>query len=161
MPTIILTNKHNEKNSDKQIESARQLSFQQYQFEREKIVDEKVYTNKVEIIQNILFIKSQNNLTKNYIMEISHANEFTANQKYEEIVNIANKIITNLYLSFPNLTDYGYKILGHCNMIWGNEQNYFGYQADKTDAQFDTKGKLITLYNELNDICDDCLNALK
>lgn len=64
-------------------------------------------------------------------MEISKANEFYANQKYEQITKIVNQIITKLYISFPDFTEYGYKISSICNEIWGNEQNYFGYQADK------------------------------
>ncbi|MBP3615846.1 MAG: hypothetical protein J6J27_02950 [Alphaproteobacteria bacterium] len=159
--TLLIANKHNSRQTDKQIMASNFQAKQQRNFEKQNLREEKKYTNKAEIIADILFIKSQNNLTKNYIMEISNANEFTANKKYEEIVLVANRIIKNLYLSFPDLVDYGYKILGQCNMIWGNEQNYFGYQADKPRIQNQTKVDLISLYDNLSKICFECLDKLK
>ena len=112
-------------------------------------------------INNILTIRSEYNLTQNYIMEISKANEFNANQKYEQITKIANQIITKLHISFPELTEYGYKISGICNEIQGNEQNYFGYQADKKDTKNITQQKLIELYERLNENCQNLLEVLK
>lgn len=159
--TIHFNNKHNTKIVEKQIKSTETQALQHYNFELNKIALEKRYKDKAEIIGNILLIQSENNLTKNYIMELSNANEFTANQKYENIVKAVNQVIVKLYLSFPKLANYGYEIQGKCNEIWGNEQNYFGYQKDKKVAQNNTKGKLIGLYGELNEICSNCLNELE
>ena len=159
--TIILTNSHNTRIVEKQIKSTENQVKLQYLFENDKILRNQNYQNKVELIDNLLLIQSQYNLTENYIMEISNANQFVANKKYEDMLKITNKVITRLYLSFPNYVEYGYKIRGKCNEIWGNEQNYFGYQSDKPKAQADTKQKLIELYKELNELCFSCLNFLK
>ena len=78
-----------------------------------------------------------------------------------QITKIANQIITKLHISFPELTEYGYKISGICNEIWGNEQNYFGYQADKKDTKNITQQKLIELYERLNENCQNLLEVLK
>lgn len=159
--TIILTNRHNTRIVEKQIKSTENQVRLQYRYEDDKIVKNLNYQNKVELIDSILLIQTKNNLTKNYIMEISNANQFVVNKKYEDIVKVANKVITKLYLSFPDYVEYGYKIRGKCNEIWGNEQNYFGYQSDKPKAQADTKQKLIELYKELNELCITCLDFLK
>lgn len=159
--TIIFTNKHSRLIVSKQLESSSQQSIRNQDFEKEKIQNERNYSNKIDIINNILTIRSEYNLTQNYIMEISKANEFNANQKYEQITKIANQIITKLHISFPELTEYGYKISGICNEIWGNEQNYFGYQADKKDTKNITQQKLIELYERLNENCQNLLEVLK
>lgn len=159
--TIILTNSHNTRIVEKQIKSTENQVRLQYFYENDKTVRNLNYNNKVELIDNILFIQSQYTLTENYIMEISNANQFVANKKYEDILRVTNQVITKLYLSFPEYVEYGYKIRGKCNEIWGNEQNYFGYQSDKPKAQSDTKQKLIELYKELNELCFNCLNMLK
>ena len=159
--TVIFTNKHSRLIVSKQLESSSQQFLCNQDFEKEKIQNERNYSNKIDIINNILTIRSEYNLTNNYIMEISKANEFYANQKYEQITKIVNQIITKLYISFPDFTEYGYKISSICNEIWGNEQNYFGYQADKKNAQNITKQKLIELYERLNKNCQNLLEILK
>lgn len=159
--TVIFTNRHSRLIVEKQQKSSLQQILHNQDFEKEKIQTERNYSNKIEIIKNILTIRSEYNLTQNYIMEISSANEFSANQKYEQIIKIVNQIITKLYISFPDLTGYGYKIYGVCNEIWGNEQNYFSYHADKKTAQNITKQKLIELYEKLNESCQNLLDILK
>lgn len=158
--TIILTNKHHEKITNQQIQASERQIIKNHNLEKQKIVEDHVYKDKVEIIKNILLIKSMHNLTENYIMDVSDTSLNTVNQRYEEIKMIIITIIEKLYLSFPQFVDKGYKISGKCNEIWGNEQNYFGYQRDKPKYQLNTKEKLITLYNELNDICSDLLSSL-
>lgn len=159
--TLILTNWHNTKVMNKQLEASEKQNIQNYNFELQKIKDERIYEDKVEIIKNILLIKSMNNHTENYIMDVSNISFDFVNKRYEEIQNIINIVIEKLYLSFPQFVDKGYRISGKCNEIWGNEQNYFGYQKDKPKIQFDTKVKLVNLYEELKDICTDLLNSLQ
>ena len=159
--TIILTNTHHAKITKEQLEAAEKRDKQNYIFELKKLNAERIYNDRHEIIKNLLLIIDKNNLTENYIMDISNTSLASVNKRYEEIKNIVNTVIEKLYLSFPQFKDQGYKIAGKCNEIWGNEQNYFGFQKDKVKYQLDIKTKLCTLYKELNEICCDLLNSLQ
>lgn len=100
--TIIITNRHNAKIVEKQIKSTENQVRLQYLYENEKTVRDLNYQNKVDLIDYLLLIQSRYNLTENYIMEISNANQFVANKKYEDMIKVTNQVITKLYLSFPN-----------------------------------------------------------
>ena len=58
------------------------------------------------------------------------------------------------------MVNAGKKILGKCNEIWGIEQNFFGYQKDNNAYKNESKKNLITLYNELSDICNELQNSI-
>ena len=162
---LILTNQHNKKVLDTQIQAIKIQAQEHYDFEIKRINDDRNYQNKAKLISAILSIIDENDLTAHAIdedeNEVYKIDELIIDRKYKDTQKVANQIIKKLYLSFPELIEYGNEIKGQCNLIWGYERNYFGYQADKPEIQLKTKEQLVQFYNELNKICNECLNKLK
>lgn len=159
--TLFFTNRHNLLNNEQNLKYSKQQLFQEQKFEMLKIKEERIYNDRVQIIAYVQKIKCENNLTQNYIFECTKSvdNNYI-NQRYKKIEGYASQIITRLYNSFPELVNDGKKILGKCNEIWGIEQNFFGYQKDNNAYKNESKIKLITLYNELSDICNELQNSI-
>lgn len=163
--TLNLANKHNKKVLDTQIQAIKIQAQEHYDFEMERINDDRNYQNKAKLINAILSIIDENDLTAHAIdedeNEVYKIDELIIDRKYKDTQKVANQIIKKLYLSFPELVEYGNEIKEKCNSIWGYERNYFGYQADKPEIQLKTKEQLVQFYNELNKTCNECLNKLK
>ena len=159
--TLFFTNRHNLLNNEQNLKYSKQQLLQEQKFEMLKIKEEWIYNDRVQIIAYVQKIKCENNLTQNYIFECTKSvdNNYI-NQRYKKIEGYASQIITRLYNSFPELVNDGKKILGKCNEIWGIEQNFFGYQKDNNAYKNESKIKLITLYNELSDICNELQNSI-
>ena len=159
--TLFFTNRHNLLSNDQNLNFSKQQLLQEQKFEMLKIKEERIYNDRVQIIAYVQKIKCENNLTQNYIFECTKSvdNNYI-NQRYKKIEGYASQIITRLYNSFPELVNDGKKILGKCNEIWGIEQNFFGYQKDNNAYKNESKIKLITLYNELSDICNELQNSI-
>lgn len=159
--TLFFTNRHNLLNNEQNLNYSKQQLLQEQKFEMLKIKEERIYNDRVQIIAYVQKIKCENNLTQNYIFECTKSvdNNYI-NQRYKKIEGYASQIITRLYNSFPELVNDGKKILGKCNEIWGIEQNFFGYQKDNNAYKNESKIKLITLYNELSDICNELQNSI-
>lgn len=159
--TLFFTNRHNLLNNEQNLKYSKQQLLQEQKFEMLKIKEERIYNDRVQIIAYVQKIKCENNLTQNYIFECTKSvdNNYI-NQRYKKIEGYASQIITRLYNSFPELVNDGKKILGKCNEIWGIEQNFFGYQKDNNAYKNESKKKLITLYNELSDICNELQNSI-
>lgn len=159
--TLFFTNRHNLLNNEQNLKYSKQQLFQEQKFEMLKIKEERIYNDRVQIIAYVQKIKCENNLTQNYIFECTKSvdNNYI-NQRYKKIEGYASQIITRLYNSFPELVNDGKKILGKCNEIWGIEQNFFGYQKDNNAYKNESKIKLITLYKELSDICNELQNSI-
>lgn len=159
--TLFFTNRHNLLNNEQNLKYSKQQLFQEQKFEMLKIKEERIYNDRVQIIAYVQKIICENNLTQNYIFECTKSvdNNYI-NQRYKKIEGYASQIITRLYNSFPELVNDGKKILGKCNEIWGIEQNFFGYQKDNNAYKNESKIKLITLYNELSDICNELQNSI-
>lgn len=159
--TLFFTNRHNLLNNEQNLKYSKQQLLQEQKFEMLKIKEERIYNDRVQIIAYVQKIKCENNLTQNYIFECTKSvdNNYI-NQRYKKIEGYASQIITRLYNSFPELVNDGKKILGKCNEIWGIEQNFFGYQKDNNAYKNESKIKLITLYNELSDICNELQNSI-
>ena len=159
--TLFFTNRHNLLNNEQNLKYSKQQLFQEQKFEMLKIKEERIYNDRVQIIAYVQKIICENKLTQNYIFECTKSvdNNYI-NQRYKKIEGYASQIITRLYNSFPELVNDGKKILGKCNEIWGIEQNFFGYQKDNNAYKNESKIKLITLYNELSDICNELQNSI-
>lgn len=159
--TLFFTNRHNLLNNEQNLKYSKQQLLQEQKFEMLKIKEERIYNDRIQIIEYVQKIKCENNLTQNYIFECTKSvdNNYI-NQRYKKIEGYASQIITRLYNSFPELVNDGKKILGKCNEIWGIEQNFFGYQKDNNAYKNESKIKLITLYNELSDICNELQNSI-
>ena len=159
--TLFFTNRHNLLNNEQNLKYSKQQLLQEQKFEMLKIKEERIYNDRVQIIAYVQKIKCENNLTQNYIFECTKSvdNNYI-NQRYKKIEGYASQIITRLYNSFPELVNDGKKILGKCNEIWGIEQNFFGYQKDNNAYKNESNIKLITLYNELSDICNELQNSI-
>lgn len=159
--TLFFTNRHNLLNNEQNLKYSKQQLLQEQKFEMLKIKEERIYNDRVQIIAYVQKIKCENNLTQNYIFECTKSvdNNYI-NQRYKKIEGYASQIITRLYNSFPELVNDGKKILGKCNEIWGIEQNFFGYQKDNNAYKNESKKNLITLYNELSDICNELQNSI-
>lgn len=159
--TLFFTNRHNLLSNDQNLNYSKQQLLQEQKFEMLKIKEERIYNDRIQIIEYVQKIKCENNLTQNYIFECTKSvdNNYI-NQRYKKIEGYASQIITRLYNSFPELVNEGKKILGKCNEIWGIEQNFFGYQKDNNAYKNESKIKLITLYNELSDICNELQNSI-
>lgn len=159
--TLFFTNRHNLLNNEQNLNYSKQQLLQEQKFEMLKIKEERIYNDRVQIIAYVQKIKCENNLTQNYIFECTKSvdNNYI-NQRYKKIEGYASQIITRLYNSFPELVNAGKKILGKCNEIWGIEQNFFGYQKDNNAYKNESKIKLITLYNELSNICNELQNSI-
>lgn len=159
--TLFFTNRHNLLNNEQNLKYSKQQLFQEQKFEMLKIKEERIYNDRVQIIAYVQKIKCENNLTQNYIFECTKSvdNNYI-NQRYKKIEGYASQIITRLYNSFPELVNEGKKILGKCNEIWGIEQNFFGYQKDNNAYKNESKINLITLYNELNNICNELQSSI-
>lgn len=159
--TLFFTNRHNLLNNEQNLNYSKQQLLQEQKFEMLKIKEERIYNDRVQIIAYVQKIKCENNLTQNYIFECTKSvdNNYI-NQRYKKIEGYASQIITRLYNSFPELVNDGKKILGKCNEIWGIEQNFFGYQKDNNAYKNESKKNLITLYNELSDICNELQNSI-
>ena len=159
--TLFFTNRHNLLNNEQNLKYSKQQLFQEQKFEMLKIKEERIYNDRVQIIAYVQKIICENNLTQNYIFECTKSvdNNYI-NQRYKKIEGYASQIITRLYNSFPELVNDGKKILGKCNEIWGIEQNFFGYQKDNNAYKNESKIKLITLYKELSDICNELQNSI-
>lgn len=159
--TLFFTNRHNLLNNEQNLNYSKQQLLQEQKFEMLKIKEERIYNDRVQIIAYVQKIKCENNLTQNYIFECTKSvdNNYI-NQRYKKIEGYASQIITRLYNSFPELVNDGKKILGKCNEIWGIEQNFFGYQKDNNAYKNESKIKLITLYKELSDICNELQNSI-
>ena len=159
--TLFFTNRHNLLNNDQNLNFSKQQLLQEQKFEMLKIKEERIYNDRVQIIAYVQKIICENNLTQNYIFECTESiDNHYINQRYKKIEGYASQIITRLYNSFPELVNDGKKILGKCNEIWGIEQNFFGYQKDNNAYKNESKIKLITLYNELSDICNELQNSI-
>ena len=159
--TLFFTNRHNLLNNDQNLNFSKQQLLQEQKFEMLKIKEERIYNDRVQIIAYVQKIICENNLTQNYIFECTESiDNHYINQRYKKIEGYASQIITRLYNSFPDLVNDGKKILGKCNEIWGIEQNFFGYQKDNNAYKNESKIKLITLYNELSDICNELQNSI-
>ena len=124
--TLFFTNRHNLLCNDKNLNYSKQQLLQEQKFEMLKIKEERIYNDRIQIIEYVQKIKCENNLTQNYIFECTKSvdNNYI-NQRYKKIEGYASQIITRLYNSFPDLVNDGKKILGKCNEIWGIEQNFF------------------------------------
>lgn len=159
--TLFFTNRHNLLNNEQNLKYSKQQLLQEQKFEMLKIKEERIYNDRIQIIEYVQKIKCENNLTQNYIFECTKSvdNNYI-NQRYKKIEGYASQIITRLYNSFPELVNDGKKILGKCNEIWGIEQNFFGYQKDNNAYKNESKKNLITLYNELSDICNELQNSI-
>lgn len=159
--TLFFTNRHNLLSNDQNLNFSKQQLLQEQKFEMLKIKEERIYNDRIQIIEYVQKIKCENNLTQNYIFECTKSvdNNYI-NQRYKKIEGYASQIITRLYNSFPELVNDGKKILGKCNEIWGIEQNFFGYQKDNNAYKNESKIKLITLYNELSNICNELQNSI-
>ena len=159
--TLFFTNRHNLLNNEQNLKYSKQQLLQEQKFEMLKIKEERIYNDRVQIIAYVQKIKCENNLTQNYIFECTKSvDKNYINQRYKKIEGYASQIITRLYNSFPELVNDGKKILGKCNEIWGIEQNFFGYQKDNNAYKNESKKNLITLYNELSDICNELQNSI-
>lgn len=159
--TLFFTNRHNLLSNDQNLNFSKQQLLQEQKFEMLKIKEERIYNDRIQIIEYVQKIKCENNLTQNYIFECTESiNNNYINQRYKKIEGYASQIITRLYNSFPELVNDGKKILGKCNEIWGIEQNFFGYQKDNNAYKNESKIKLITLYNELSNICNELQNSI-
>lgn len=159
--TLFFTNRHNLLSNDQNLNFSKQQLLQEQKFEMLKIKEERIYNDRVQIIAYVQKIICENNLTQNYIFECTESiDNHYINQRYKKIEEHASQIITRLYNSFPELVNEGKKILGKCNEIWGIEQNFFGYQKDNNAYKNESKIKLITLYNELNNICNELQSSI-
>lgn len=159
--TLFFTNRHNLLSNDQNLNFSKQQLLQEQKFEMLKIKEERIYNDRIQIIEYVQKIKCENNLTQNYIFECTKSvgNNYI-NQRYKKIEGYASQIITRLYNSFPELVNEGKKILGKCNEIWGIEQNFFGYQKENNAYKNESKIELITLYNELNNICNELQSSI-
>lgn len=159
--TLFFTNRHNLLSNDQNLNFSKQQLLQEQKFEMLKIKEERIYNDRIQIIEYVQKIKCENNLTQNYIFECTKSvgNNYI-NQRYKKIEGYASQIITRLYNSFPELVNDGKKILGKCNEIWGIEQNFFGYQKENNAYKNESKIELITLYNELNNICNELQSSI-
>lgn len=159
--TLFFTNRHNLLSNDQNLNFSKQQLLQEQKFEMLKIKEERIYNDRIQIIEYVQKIKCENNLTQNYIFECAKSvdNNYI-NQRYKKIEGYASQIITRLYNSFPELVNDGKKILGKCNEIWGIEQNFFGYQKENNAYKNESKKQLITLYDELNNICNELQSSI-
>lgn len=84
------------------------------------------------LVENISFECSQ---TKNYIMEETGItlNDFHAH--YQKVNQMAMRAKLIAYLHFPNLIKEINEIYGLTNVMWGNQQNYFGYSTENEQKQ--------------------------
>lgn len=159
--TLFFTNRHNLLNNEQNLNFSKQQLLQEQKFEMLKIKEERIYNDRIQIIEYVQKIKCENNLTQNYIFECTKlVDNNYINQRYKKIEGYASQIITRLYNSFPELVNDGKKILGKCNEIWGIEQNFFGYQKENNAYKNESKIELITLYNELNNICNELQSSI-
>lgn len=159
--TLFFTNRHNLLSNDQNLNYSKQQLLQEQKFEMLKIKEERIYNDRVQIIEYIQKIRCENNLTQNYIFECTESiDNHYINQRYKKIEEYTSQIITRLYNSFPELVNDGKKILGKCNEIWGIEQNFFGHQKDNNAYKNESKIKLITLYKELSNICNELQNSI-
>lgn len=159
--TLFFTNRHNWLSNGQNLRYSKQQLLQEQKFGMLKIKEERIYNDRVQIIAYVQKIICENNLTQNYIFECTESiDNHYINQRYKEIEEYTSQIITRLYNSFPELVNDGKKILGKCNEIWGIEQNFFGYQKDNNAYKNESKIKLITLYNELSNICNELQNSI-
>lgn len=158
--TLFFTNRHNLLSNGQNLRYSKQQLLQEQKFEMLKIKEERIYNDRVQIIEYIQKIICENNLTQNYIFECTESiDNHYINQRYKKIEDHASQIITRLYNSFPELVNDGKKILGKCNEIWGIEQNFFGYQKNNNEYKNESKIKLINLYEELSNICNELQNS--
>ena len=159
--TLFFTNRHNLLSNGQNLKYSKQQLLQEQKFEMLKIKEERIYNDRVQIIAYVQKIICENNLTQNYIFECTESiDNHYINQRYKEIEEYTSQIITRLYNSFPELVNDGKKILGKCNEIWGIEQNFFGYQKDNNAYKNESKIKLINLYEELSNICNELQNSI-
>ena len=159
--TLFFTNRHNLLSNGQNLRYSKQQLLQEQKFEMLKIKEERIYNDRVQIIEYIQKIICENNLTQNYIFECTESiDNHYINQRYKKIEDHASQIITRLYNSFPELVNDGKKILGKCNEIWGIEQNFFGYQKNNNEYKNESKIKLINLYEELSNICNELQNSI-
>lgn len=159
--TLFFTNRHNLLSNGQNLRYSKQQLLQEQKFEMLKIKEERIYNDRVQIIEYVQKIRCENNLTQNYIFECTESiDNHYINQRYKKIEDHASQIITRLYNSFPELVNDGKKILGKCNEIWGIEQNFFGYQKNNNEYKNESKIKLINLYEELSNICNELQNSI-
>lgn len=159
--TLFFTNRHNLLSNEQKLTYSKQQLLQEQKFEMLKKKEERIYNDRVQIIEYVQKIRCENNLTQNYIFECTESiDNHYINQRYKKIEEYASHIITCLYNSFPKLVNDGTKILGKCNEIWGIEQNFFGYQKDNNAYKNESKIKLITLYKELSNFCNELQNSI-
>jgi hypothetical protein len=123
-------------------------------------IEERDFKAKEFIIEKVIEINADNSLTMNYIMERNGTTELDIHNRYLMQSKTIREMIVKSRISQKGVLDDLNKLYGLSNLIWGNQQSYFGYSKENNESKDNLRKELLNYFDETSKCCTQILNSL-